>query len=461
VQSKGKEKMELNIPSCFKPYDIRGRVPDELNAELAEKVGRAFATVFKLKKVVVGRDIRLSSEDLVSALTAGLQDMGVEVLDLGLCGTEEIYHAAFSMEKSGVDGGVIVTASHNPADYNGMKFVIRGARPVTEESGLKEMAEMIVSDALPPKKEKTGKIKNINNKEKYIEHLLTYIDTEKLKPLKIVVNSGNGGAGAVVDLLEAHLPFAFIKMHHQPDGNFPNGVPNPLLLENREETAEMVKKHGADMGIGWDGDFDRCFFWDEKGEFIEGYYIVGLLAVEMLKKAAGAKILYDPRLIWNTEELIREAGGVPVMTRTGHAFIKERMRQEDAVYGGEMSAHHYFRDFGYCDSGMIPWLLIAALLSKLGVNLSELVADRIVAFPVSGEINNRVDDPDAIIAEVERAYSEGSKDYTDGVSIAFPDFRFNIRKSNTEPLLRLNVESRGDVKLMREKTEDILGLIGD
>ncbi len=452
--------MELNIPSCFKPYDIRGRVPDELNAELAEKVGRAFATVFKLKKVVVGRDIRLSSEDLVSALTAGLQDMGVEVLDLGLCGTEEIYHAAFSMEKSGVDGGVIVTASHNPADYNGMKFVIRGARPVTEESGLKEMAEMIVSDALPPKKEKTGKIKNINNKEKYIEHLLTYIDTEKLKPLKIVVNSGNGGAGAVVDLLEAHLPFAFIKMHHQPDGNFPNGVPNPLLLENREETAEMVKKHGADMGIGWDGDFDRCFFWDEKGEFIEGYYIVGLLAVEMLKKAAGAKILYDPRLIWNTEELIREAGGVPVMTRTGHAFIKERMRQEDAVYGGEMSAHHYFRDFGYCDSGMIPWLLIAALLSKLGVNLSELVADRIVAFPVSGEINNRVDDPDAIIAEVERAYSEGSKDYTDGVSIAFPDFRFNIRKSNTEPLLRLNVESRGDVKLMREKTEDILGLIG-
>ncbi len=452
--------MDLTIPSCFKPYDIRGRVPDELNAELAEKVGRAFATVFSLKKVAVGRDIRLSSEDLVSALAAGLQDMGVEVLDLGLCGTEEIYHAAFSMEKSGVDGGVIVTASHNPADYNGMKFVIRGARPVTEESGLKEMAEMIVSDALPPKKEKTGKIKNINNKEKYIEHLLTYIDTEKLKPLKIVVNSGNGCAGAVIDLLEAHLPFTFIKMHHQPDGNFPNGVPNPLLLENREETAEMVKKHGADMGIGWDGDFDRCFFWDEKGEFIEGYYIVGLLAVEMLKKAAGAKILYDPRLIWNSEELIREAGGVPVMTRTGHAFIKERMRQEDAVYGGEMSAHHYFRDFGYCDSGMIPWLLIAALLSKLGVNLSELVADRIVAFPVSGEINNRVDDPDAIIAEVERAYSEGSKDYTDGVSIAFPDFRFNIRKSNTEPLLRLNVESRGDVKLMREKTEDILGLIG-
>jgi phosphomannomutase len=461
VQSKGKKKMELNIPSCFKPYDIRGRVPDELNAELAEKVGRAFATVFKLKKVVVGRDIRLSSEDLVSALAAGLQDMGVEVLDLGLCGTEEIYHAAFSMEESGVDGGVIVTASHNPADYNGMKFVIRGARPVTEESGLKEMAEMIVSDALPPKKEKTGKVKNINNKEKYIEHLLTYIDTEKLKPLKIVVNSGNGGAGAVVDLLEAHLPFTFIKMHHQPDGNFPNGVPNPLLLENREETAEMVKKHGADMGIGWDGDFDRCFFWDEKGGFIEGYYIVGLLAVEMLKKAAGAKILYDPRLIWNTEELIREAGGVPVMTRTGHAFIKERMRQEDAVYGGEMSAHHYFRDFGYCDSGMIPWLLIAALLSKLGVNLSELVADRIVAFPVSGEINNRVDDPGAIIAGVERAYSEGSKDYTDGVSITFPDFRFNIRKSNTEPLLRLNVESRGDVKLMREKTEDILGLIRD
>jgi len=451
--------MELPVPSCFKAYDIRGKVPGELNGAMAEKIGRAFAAVFKLKRVAVGYDIRLSSEEIVRGLVRGLRTMGADVLDLGLCGTEEIYHAAFSMEKDGVDGGVIVTASHNPADYNGMKFVTRGARPVTGEAGLKKMAEMVVTDTLPGGSERYGSREKRESKKKYIEHLLTYIDTEKLQPLTIVVNSGNGCAGAVIDLLEPHLPFTFIKVHHEPDGNFPNGVPNPLLPENREETSRIVREYGADMGIGWDGDFDRCFFWDEKGEFIEGYYIVGLLAIEMLKQDVGARILYDPRLIWNTEEQVKAAGGVGIMTRTGHAFIKERMRKEDALYGGEMSAHHYFRDFGYCDSGMIPWLLISSLLSKGGVKFSELVADRVAAFPVSGEINNRVGNPDAVIAEIERMYREGSRDYTDGLSIAFPDFRFNIRKSNTEPLLRLNVESRGDAKLMREKTKEILRLI--
>jgi phosphomannomutase len=451
--------MAMDILPCFKAYDIRGKVPGELDGELAEKVGRAFAAVFKLKKVVVGRDIRLSSKEIAGGLVEGLRGQGVDVLDLGLCGTEEIYHAAFSMEKDGVDGGVIVTASHNPADYNGMKFVIRGARPVTGESGLKKMAEMIVTDTLPEGSKKNGNREKRESKKEYIEHLLTYINTEKLQPLTVVVNSGNGCAGAVVDLLEPHLPFTFIKVHHEPDGNFPHGVPNPLLPENREETSRIVRKYGADMGIGWDGDFDRCFFWDEKGEFIEGYYIVGLLATQILKKETGATILYDPRLIWNTEEQVKDADGVGVMTRTGHAFIKERMRKEDAVYGGEMSAHHYFRDFGYCDSGMIPWLLISSLLSRSGAKFSNLVADRVAAYPVSGEINNRVENPDAVIAEIERKYGGGSKDYTDGLSIAFPEFRFNIRKSNTEPLLRLNVESRGDVKLMREKTEEILELI--
>lgn len=451
--------MELSMPPCFKAYDIRGKVPEELNTELAEQVGRAFASVFKLKKVVVGCDIRLSSEEILGGLVEGLRASGADVLDLGLCGTEEIYHATFSMEKDGVDGGVIVTASHNPADYNGMKFVIRGARPVTGESGLKKMAEMVASKTVPPGIEEVGKIEKKDIKKKYIEHLLTYIDIKKLKPLKIVVNSGNGCAGAIVDLLEPYLPFTFIKVHHEPDGNFPHGVPNPLLPGNREETAGIVREHGADLGIGWDGDFDRCFFWDEKGQFVEGYYIVGLLAVEMLKKEPGAKILYDPRLIWNTEEQVKDEGGIAVMTRTGHSFIKERMRKEDAVYGGEMSAHHYFRDFGYCDSGMVPWLLIASLLSKAGEKLSALVADRVAAFPVSGEINNRVEDPDAVIAEIEKKYGTGRKDYTDGLSIAFHDFRFNVRKSNTEPLLRLNVESRGDVELMREKTEEILELI--
>lgn len=448
----------ITLP-CFKAYDIRGKVPDELNPELAEKIGRSFAAVYNLKKVVVGCDIRLSSEDLVRALTSGLRSMGVEVLDLGLCGTEEIYHATFSMELEGVDGGVIVTASHNPADYNGMKLVVKGARPVTGESGLKEMSRMIIADRLPELAETLGSLKRIDNKKNYIRHLLGYVDVKKLKPLKIVVNSGNGCAGAIIDSLEAHLPFEFIKVYHEPDGTFPHGVPNPLLPEKRAETSRMVREHGADLGIAWDGDFDRCFFWDEKGNFIEGYYVVGLLAKEMLKKEPGGKILYDPRLTWSTEELVRQAGGVPVMTRTGHAFIKERMRLENAIYGGEMSAHHYFRDFGYCDSGMIPWLLVTSLLSEEGKNLSELVMDRMAGFPVSGEINNRVDDPDAIIARIEKEYSAGEKDYTDGLSIAFPNFRFNIRKSNTEPLLRLNVESRGDVQLLQDKTKELLAHI--
>ncbi len=451
--------MDLSAPSCFKAYDIRGRVPDELNPEVAEKIGRSFAAVYTLKKVVVGRDIRLSSDALIAALTKGLRDMGVDVLDLGLCGTEEIYHAVFSMEKDGIDGGVIVTASHNPADYNGMKFVVKGARPVTGESGLKQMGGMIVSDTIPDIANQPGNFSQLENKDNYVEHLLGYVDRQALKPLKIVVNSGNGCAGAVIDKLEALLPFEFIKVYHEPDGTFPHGVPNPLLPEKRAETASKVREHGADMGIAWDGDFDRCFFWDEQGEFIEGYYIVGLLATEMLKKEVGAKILYDPRLTWSTEELVARAGGMPIMTRTGHAFIKERMRQEDALYGGEMSAHHYFRDFGYCDSGMIPWLLIAAQLSQSDGKLSQFVEARVRKFPVSGEINSTVVDPDAVIAVIEKEYEDGQKDYTDGLSITYPDYRFNIRKSNTEPLLRLNVESRGDVVLLEKKTQELLAFI--
>lgn len=445
--------------SAFKAYDIRGKVPEELDPQLAEKIGRAFAAVYGLKKVVVGRDIRESGPALLQALCAGLTAMGCEVLDLGLCGTEEIYHAAFSLEGCGVDGGVIVTASHNPADYNGMKFVERGARPVTGENGLKAMAEMIAADRLPQPLVQPGKVAPFDHKDAYIHHLLGYVDTQSLKPLKIVVNGGNGCAGPIIDRLEPLLPFTFIKVHHQPDGSFPNGVPNPLLPEKRAETAAAVRHHGADLGIAWDGDFDRCFFWDEQGNFIEGYYIVGLLAEAMLSLEPGAKILFDPRLTWNTIEQVAQAGGVPIMTRTGHAFIKERMRREDAVYGGEMSAHHYFRSFGYCDSGMIPWLLVAARLSGEGVKLSRLVAARMAAYPVSGEINNRVADADMVIARIKEHYGDGEMEYTDGLSVSFARYRFNIRKSNTEPLLRLNVESRGDGQLLQQKTEELLALI--
>ncbi len=451
--------MNSQLPSCFKAYDIRGKVPDELNSDLARDIGVAFQAVFGVKKVVVGHDIRLTGPKLLEALVSGLLDRGVDVLDLGVCGTEEIYHAAFSLEDEGVDGGIIVTASHNPADYNGMKIVIGGARPVSGDSGLHDIAEMIAQKRLPGPAAQRGKRSPVADKESFIEHLLGYVDVRTLKPLKIVVNGGNGCAGAIVDLLEKRLPFEFVKIYHEPDGNFPNGVPNPLLPEKREETSQKVREHGADLGIAWDGDFDRCFFWDEKGDFVEGYYVVGLLALELLAKEPGAKILHDPRLIWNTQELVSKAGGIPVMTKTGHAFIKERMRKEDALYGGEMSAHHYFRDFGYCDSGMIPWLLVSSLLSRTSSPLSELVADRIAAYPVSGEINNRVNDPDEVIARIKKQYIEGDMDFTDGLSIAFPDFRINVRKSNTEPLLRLNVESRGDTALLAEKTRDILKLI--
>ena len=451
--------MSVIIPACFKAYDIRGKVPDELNPELARNIGRAFAIVFKPQKVAVGHDIRLSSPELTKALVEGLLESGVDVYHLGLCGTEEIYHAAFSLENEGVDGGIVVTASHNPADYNGMKFVTIGARPVTGDSGLKKMAELIVTDNLPLPSEKKGEESFAKDKTSYIQHLLGYANLDELASLKLVVNNGNGSAAPVIDLLEKELPFSFIKAFHEPDGTFPHGVPNPLLPEKREETARLVRAHNADMGIAWDGDFDRCFFWDEKGDFIEGYYIVGLLALELLNENPGGKILHDPRLIWNTRELVEEAGGVPIMAQTGHAFIKERMRQEDAIYGGEMSAHHYFKSFGYCDSGMIPWLLVASLLSRKKVALSSLVRECKAAYPVSGEINNVVDDPDAVIVRIEKQFHAGEKDYTDGLSVSFPEYRFNIRKSNTEPLLRLNVESRGNPDLLDKKTKELLQII--
>ncbi|MCF6290537.1 MAG: phosphomannomutase [Desulfobacterales bacterium] len=442
---------------CFKAYDVRGRVPDELDNDLAGRIGQAFAAVLKPKKVVIGHDIRLSSPELATALAHGFLRAGVDVIDLGQCGTEEIYFAAFHLD---VDGGIIVTASHNPADYNGMKFVKKGAVPVSNDSGLKEI-EQLATAGDPVVASTPGKLSRLDNRDAYIDHILGHVNRQALKPLKLVVNSGNGCAGPIIDRLAEQLPFSFIKLQHQPDGTFPNGVPNPLLPENREQTARAVREHRADLGIAWDGDFDRCFFFDEQGRFIEGYYIVGLLAQAMLRLTPGARIIHDPRLFWNTVELVREAGGVPIMSKTGHAFIKERMRREDAVYGGEMSAHHYFKKFAYCDSGMIPWLLVTEIISRSGCRLSELVAARRAAYPVSGEINSRVADPDAAIRRIEEAFAgqDGEPDYTDGLSMSFADFRFNVRKSNTEPLLRLNVESRGDPRLLQEKTAELLALI--
>lgn len=443
--------------SCFKAYDLRGRVPDELDETLAYRIGRAYVREVRPGRVVVGHDIRLSSPALAKALTAGLLDEGADVYSLGQCGTEEVYFAVFDQA---MDGGIMVTASHNPKDYNGMKFVRQKSRPISGDSGLYAIRDLAAGfDFGPPRA--GGVERSLDVRSRYRDHLLSYVDRSKLRPLRLVVNAGNGGAGAIVDLLEPELPFVFHKILHEADGNFPAGVPNPLLPENREQTARAVRASGADLGLAWDGDFDRCFFFDAAGRFIEGYYLVGLLGQSFSRKHPGAGVIHDPRLTWNTIDLVSRAGGRPIMSKTGHAFIKERMRLENAVYGGEMSAHHYFRDFAYCDSGMIPWLLVAELISLTGRTLAQLVDEAMSRYPASGEINRRVPDARAAISRVEERFGPLAvgRDSTDGLSLEFADWRFNLRSSNTEPVLRLNVESRGDRPLMEEKTAEILALL--
>lgn len=446
--------------TCFKAYDIRGKLGAELNEDIAYRIGRAYgAFIGAGKRVVVGGDVRLTSETLKLALANGLQDAGIHVIDIGMVGTEEVYFATFHL---GVDGGIEVTASHNPMDYNGMKLVREGSKPISGDTGLTAIQRMAEANDFPAVTQR-GTFTQQSTLAAYVQHLLGYIEVNTIKPLKLVVNAGNGAAGHVIDALEAEfirlqVPVTFIKVHHEADGTFPHGIPNPLLPENRADTREAVLAHRADMGIAWDGDFDRCFLFDENGEFIEGYYIVGLLAEAFLQKHKGAKIIHDPRLTWNTIDVVKAAGGVPIQSKTGHAFIKERMRLEDAIYGGEMSAHHYFRDFAYCDSGMIPWLLVAQLMSVKGKALSTLVNERIQAYPCSGEINFHVADVQASIAKVREHFAAQQPvvvDMTDGLSMEFAEWRFNLRGSNTEPVLRLNVESRHDIALVQRQVENI------
>lgn len=431
--------------TCFKAYDIRGKLGTELNEDIAYKIGRAYGQIYQPQTVVVGCDIRLSSEDLKQATIRGLNDAGVNVLDLGMTGTEEVYFGAFHLD---VQGGIEVTASHNPMDYNGMKLVRENARPISANTGLKEIQALTEAGTFNEVAAK-GTTQKYDILPEFIDHLLTYIDPAKIRPLKLVANAGNGAAGHVVDALEEkfkelNVPIEFIKIHHEADGNFPNGIPNPLLVENRDSTRNAVLEHGADMGLAWDGDFDRCFLFDEKGQFIEGYYIVGLLAQAFLLKHSGEKIVHDPRLTWNTLDIVEQHGGITVQSKSGHAFIKEVMREHNAVYGGEMSAHHYFRDFAYCDSGMIPWLLAVVVLSETKKPLSELVQAMIAKFPCSGEINFKVGDTQATIQKIFDHFADQNPviDHTDGVSLDFGPWRLNVRASNTEPLLRLNIESR-------------------
>lgn len=449
--------------TCFKAYDIRGKLGVELNDDIAYRIGRAFARFIQPKSVVVGGDVRLTSESLKLALSNGLRDEGVNVVDIGMCGTEEIYFATTHL---GVDGGIVVTASHNPIDYNGMKLVREGSKPISGDTGLNDIQRLAEENNFGAPKTLRGDYSNTDTLSAYVDHLLGYIDLSAITPCTLVVNAGNGAAGHVIDKIESvlrerNVPVTFIKKFHEPDGTFPNGIPNPILEENRPPTRDEVIAHKADFGIAWDGDFDRCFLFDEKGDFIEGYYIVGLLAEAFLNKKPGNKVIHDPRLIWNTQEIATRCEGQAVMSKTGHAFIKERMRSEDAIYGGEMSAHHYFRDFFYCDSGMIPWLLVLELVCKKQTTLSALVADMVKSFPSSGEINNKLSDPKATLAAIEARYKPmaESVDYTDGLSMAFGDWRFNLRSSNTEPVVRLNVESRGDIALMESKTRELLALM--
>ncbi|CAI1602840.1 phosphohexomutase domain-containing protein [Serratia fonticola] len=448
--------------TCFKAYDIRGKLGTELNEEIAWRIGRAYCQWLKPQKVVVGGDARATSAALKQALAEGLMSGGADVIDIGMVGTEEVY---FATRFYGVDGGIQVTASHNPIDYNGMKLVKQDSRPVSGDNGLYDIQQLAHENQFTPSAT-PGQLSVQSNREHYIEHLLSYINPGVLTPMKIVVNAGNGAAGPTLDALEAamakrQLPIRMIKINHQPDSTFPNGIPNPMLPENQDVTRQAVLEHQADLGIAWDGDFDRCFFFDHLGNFIEGYYIVGLLAETFLRADNSGIIIHDPRLVWNTQAIVQALNGTAIESKTGHAFIKDTMRQHDAVYGGEMSAHHYFRNFGYCDSGMIPWLLVIELLSRKATSLFSLIEASKAHFPVSGELNFTVEDTDASIRQIKQFYADNvlRSTATDGLSMEFDHWRFNLRTSNTEPLLRLNIETRGDIQLLEQKITQLTKLI--
>lgn len=446
------------VTQCFKAYDIRGQVPAQLNEDIAYRIGRALVVELQGKTFVVGQDMRLESPPLAAALMRGITEAGADVIDIGLCGTEEVYFATSHYK---VDGGVMITASHNPKGYNGMKLVKAESRPISGDTGLDAIRLRVDQGDLGTAAAQKGTVRQAFDKTAYIDHLLTYVDVSALKPLKILADPGNGAAGPVLQALAERLPLQWVFINEVPDGHFPNGVPNPLLPENRELTRQALLANQCDMGLAWDGDFDRCFFFDADGRFIEGYYLVGLLAEMLLKQHPGSKIIHDPRLTWNTIEQVEQAGGIAVQSKTGHAFIKERMREEDAVYGGEMSAHHYFRDFAYCDSGMIPWLLVAGLMSEASISLAEMVDERISAYPCSGEINFKVDNISAVMNRIKAFYADmvPKVENVDGMSLEFETWRLNVRGSNTEPLLRLNIETRHDLGLLKKRMQEIQNII--
>ena len=443
--------------SSFKAYDIRGQLPHEINSEIAYRVGNATAEYLSAKKMILGRDIRASSKELSESMASGLMDAGVDVIDIGECGTENVYYATGELKSC---GGIMVTASHNPSDYNGFKIVSENAKPISSETGLLDIRKLAESDKRLIS-ESRGNLEQRDLNQSYVKKVMSFIDPDSLSKLKVVMNPGNGGAGVYAEYISKNMPIEIIKLNFDPDSSFPNGIPNPMIEENRSSTSQAVIDNKADVGVAWDGDFDRCFFFDEKGNFIEGYYLVGLLAKIFLNKNRNEKVIYDPRLTWNTIDVVERYGGDAIQCQSGHSFIKKSMRDNDAVYGGEMSAHHYFRDFYYCDSGMIPWLLILEMISKEKMPLSQMIQKYRDRYPVSGEINLKVNNAKKIIDFIKGYYLDDALgvDETDGVGMEFKKWRFNLRASNTEPLIRLNVESYNNESLMNEKTRELVDRI--
>jgi phosphomannomutase len=449
---------------AFKAYDVRGRIPDQLNAHMAYLIGRAYMRVIRPQgRIAVGYDIRLSSPSLRDAIIAGLQAEGAQIDNIGMCGTELIYFAA---AQSGMGGGIMVTASHNPKDYNGLKMVREQAKPISADTGLAEIEAVTIAlmreyPDTQPFSIQPVQCQSVDLTDAYVDKLLSCIDVSALQSMHIVVNAGNGCAGPFFDAIAQYLPLTVTYINHQPDGNFPNGVPNPMLIEQQDITSQAVINEGADFGIAWDGDFDRCFFFDDNGQFIEGYYLVALFAEHLLKKTPNGVIVHDPRLIWSTLENVKRLGGTAQICKCGHSFIKEMMREHDAIYGGEMSAHHYFKDFYYCDSGMLPWLYMLEILSQSKQPLSKIVTQNMQQFPCSGEQNFTVKDPKAIFDQIEDLLAEKALniDHLDGLSMTFEDWRFNLRSSNTEPVMRLNIETRADNDLLSERLQAFSNLM--
>ena len=452
--------------TCFKAYDVRGELGLNLNGDICYRIGRAYAEVMESKTVIIGRDVRKSSPELSKCFSEGLMDNGVKVLDIGIAGTEEVYWATTHFSAC---GGIMITASHNPISFNGIKMVKSESRPLETNEFLmiKKTAE---NNSFPILKNR-GKVVDIfyESKDAYVNKLFEFIDTNLLPKLNIVINGGNGALGPTFDLFEEKLQkksknLKFFKYQHNPDSNFPNGIPNPLIKENHQFNKNLVISKNADLGIAFDGDFDRCFFFDENGNFVPGEYIVGLLAEIFLLKEPGSKIIHDSRVIWNIKDVVENHSGYSLVSKTGHAFIKKSMRDNNAIYGGEMSAHHYFREFAYCDSGMIPWLLIIELMGRKEKKLSELVKDRQQKFPSSGEINFTIKKPEKMIEKVLKYFQDQYLyyDYFDGLSVVFEDWRFNLRISNTEPLVRLNLETKKNLDLLNHGIKKLTKiLLGD